>query len=36
MGLHLGHIFYIGLYREIIKKIVLSETARRRALIIGI
>ena len=28
-----GHMFYIGLYRENVKKIFLSETTRPRALI---
>ena len=31
-----GHIFYIGLYREIHQKIFLSETIRLRALIFGL
>ena len=31
-----GHMFYIGLYRENVKKIFLSETTRPRALIFGI
>ena len=31
----LGHIVYIGLYRETLKKIFLSETIRPRALICG-
>ena len=29
------HMFYIGLYRENMKKIVLSDTSRHRALIFG-
>ena len=32
----LGQVFYIGLYREIVKKIFLSETRRPRLLVIGI
>ena len=30
-----GHMFYIGLYRENVKKIFLSETTMPRALIFG-
>ena len=30
-----GHMIYIGLYRENVKKIFLSETTRPTALIIG-
>ena len=35
MALSQGHMFYIGLYREDVKKIFLSETTKPRALIFG-
>ena len=35
MALPRGHIVYIGLYRENIDKIFLSETIRPRALLFG-
>ena len=34
-GLPRGHMFYMGLYRENMKRILLSETTRLKALVFG-